>query len=228
MSKVRKGDLVDQAYAALKKKILTVQIKPGECLDEKVLMEELGIGRTPLRQAILLLKNESFIGGQPNKSSYVREFSLEEVKEIFETLMIIEKNINHLAARRITDPELEEIRKVQNDIDHAIQERDFWEITARNFEFHHLIARASRNRFLGRTHRDIRMQAERLSYISVSREFQNNMSIDKHNKNISKQHHKLMEYLKKHDSKGIEVASVEHVDSFRGRILNHLMEISYV
>lgn len=96
MAKLRKGDLVDKAYSSLKKKIITQEIKPGEYLDEKVLMKELGVGRTPLRQAIILLKKDNFVEGQPNKSPYVKEFSIGEVKELFETLMIIEKNITYL------------------------------------------------------------------------------------------------------------------------------------
>ena len=50
----KKGNLVEKAYDALKKKILCMEFKPGDYLNEKALMEELGIGRTPLRQAIIL------------------------------------------------------------------------------------------------------------------------------------------------------------------------------
>ncbi len=228
MTKLRKGDLVDKAYSRLKKKIITLEIKPGASLDEKMLMEELGIGRTPLRQAILLLKNEHFVGGQPNKSCYVKEFSLDEARELFETLTVLEKNINHLAAIRITVDELKEIRRAHDNIERAIQDREFWEITAHNFKFHQIIARASRNRFLSRMHEEIRMQSERLSYISVSREIEDNVSLCEHYKRISQQHSKIIKCLDNHDHKGIEKVSVEHVNSFQRRIVNSLMRISYV
>ena len=58
---LKRGNNASQAYELLKKKIITLQIKPGEYLDEKGLMKELKIGRTPLREAILLLKNEKLL-----------------------------------------------------------------------------------------------------------------------------------------------------------------------
>jgi len=228
MSKLRKGDLVDIAYSRLKKKIITLEIKPGESLDEKMLMKELGIGRTPLRQAIILLKNENFVGGQPNKSSYVKEFSIDEVREMFETLTILEKNINHLAAIRITDDELKKIRRVQDNIERAIQEKKYWDITAHNFEFHQIIAIASRNKFLGRMHEEIRKQSERLSYISISREIGENLSLVEHYKKISQQHSKIIECLNNHNHEEIEKVSVEHVNSFQRRIVSSFMKVSYV
>jgi len=114
-----------------------------------------------------LLKKDNFVEGQPNKSPYVKEFSFGEAKELFETLIIIEKNITFLATLRITNRELEKIKKVQSAIDRAIQDKIFWKITDHNLEFHRIIAEASGNRFLRKVNQDIRQQAERLSYVAV-------------------------------------------------------------
>lgn len=228
MTNYKRGELVDNAYNILKKKIITQDIKPGEYLDEKILMKELGIGRTPLRQAIMLLKKDNFIEGQPNKSPYVKEFSLGEVKELFETLMIIEKNITYLAVLRVTDEEIKRIEAIQTDIDKAIQEKVFWKITDYNLRFHHIIALASKNRYLFEIHKNIRSQAERLSYIAVSQELETAAGIDKHNKRISAQHHELIKCLKERDTKQIEVTAIEHIKLFQNRILNSLIDLSYL
>jgi DNA-binding GntR family transcriptional regulator len=227
MTNLKKGNLVDQAHHALRKKIITLEIKPGEYLDEKALMKEMGIGRTPLRQAILLLRNENFIEGQPHRSPYVREYSLAEMKELFETLVIVEKNATYLAALRINDRELDKVKKAHSILESAIQNKNYWEITDHNLEFHYLIAEASKNRFLCRMHQNIRMQAERLSYIAVSRELGETANLEEHNQKISKQHNALIKCLENHDVKQIGSICVEHVRLFQNRILQSFMDISY-
>lgn len=238
MAKLRKGNLVEQSFEALKKKIIKQDLKPGEYLDEKLLMKEMGIGRTPLRQAILLLKNENFIEGQPNKSPYVKDFSLDEVKELYETLAILEKNTAYLAAIRINDQELENILAIQKDHDRSIekaqskldpksQEKVCWDFTDLNFEFHQLIAKASKNRFLYKTHQNIRSQAEKFSYITFLRQLEDNGKKNEYYLNISKQHHEIIKCLKNRDHKKIGDVAVNHVRYFQNQIFNSMLDISY-
>ena len=97
----KQGDLVEKAYRALRKQIITNRLKPGEYLDEKKLISELSIGRTPLRQAFHLLKNENFVEWKPHRSPYIKELSIGEVRELFEALIIVEKNITYLFSQAI-------------------------------------------------------------------------------------------------------------------------------
>ena len=228
MAIVKKGNLVDKAYDALRKKILYMDFKPGSYLDEKALMKEIGIGRTPLRQAIILLKKDNLVEGEPHRSPYVKEFSLGEVKELFETLIILEKNVSYLACLRITNGAINKLSKINDDIDQAIQNKNFWEINNYNLEFHKIIAEASNNRFLARMHRDIRMQVDRLSYFSVSQEENENIGREKHNQTISRDHHNILKCLKNRDSKKIENISIAHVRRFQDRIASFLMNIDYI
>ena len=115
----KKSNLATQAYEILKKKIIKREIKPGEYLNEKVLMDETGVGLTPLRQAILLLKNEDLVESQPHRSAYVKDFSLEEVKELIEALVLLEKKITELSILRITAPELKRLKELLTLIDQA-------------------------------------------------------------------------------------------------------------
>ena len=238
MPKSRKGNLVELAYDALKRKIIKRDLKPGEYLDEKLLMKEIDIGRTPLRQALLLLKNENFIESQPNKSSYIKEFSLDEVKELYETLAILEKNVAYLAALRLTARELDAIKAVQGELDEVIvkteanldpdeHERLCWEFNDLNFEFHSLISMASKNRFLQKTHHAMRMQAERFSYITFLRILENSSGKTEYNQNISRQHHEIIGCLERRDTERIVAIVVDHAVFFQNQIFNSMMEISY-
>lgn len=234
----RRGNMVELAYDTLKRKIIKRDLKPGEYLDEKLLMQELGVGRTPLRQALLLLKNENFIESQPNKSSYIKELSLDEVKELYETLAILEKNVAYLAALRITAKELEAVKAVQLQLDNVIaktesnldpdeHERLCWEFNNLNFEFHILMGKACKNRFLQKTHYAICMQAERFSYITFLRILENGTDKIEYNHSISRQHHEIIRCLGKRDKNRIIKVVVDHVIFFQNQIFNSMMEISY-
>lgn len=239
MSKTRKVSQVERVYDALKKRIIKQDIKPGEYLDENSLMKDMGVGRTPLRQAVLLLKNENFIEGQPNKTPYIKEFSLDDVKELYEALAILEKNIVYLAAIRISDQELQKILRVQKDHDIIIEkmrhkldpktlERVGWEFTDLNFEFHRLIAKASNNRFLYKMHQNIRSQAERYSYITFLPKLSNECGKNEYYLDISKQHHEIIKCLKNRDKGGIGDVIVNHVKYFQHKILSNMLNISYL
>lgn len=224
MPAIKKGDLVERTYEALKKMIITLGIKPGEYLEEQALMKKLKIGRTPLRQAILLLKNEGFIESKPNRSPYVKEFNLEEVKELFESLVIIEKNISCLAAIRINKHELSELENIHNKVKKATEEKEFWHISNYNFGFHQIIAKACKNRFLEKTHYNIRVQAERLSYIAVSWGQGTTTNFEEHNTKILEQHSNLINCLNNHDWQKIEKVSIKHIRLFQDRILKSISE----
>jgi GntR family transcriptional regulator, rspAB operon transcriptional repressor len=234
----QKGNLANQAYEILKKKIIKREIKPGEYLNEKTLLEETGVGLTPLRQAILLLKNEDLVESQPHRSAYVKDFSLEEVKELIEALVILEKKITELSILRITAPELKRLKELLTLIDQAnqraVDERDAavvektsWEITELNLDFHQLIAKSARNRFLYRAYKQIRMQIQRFTYVMVRQEFFSEESPQQHYLKSSVHHHEIIRCLEKRDPQELNKIIVEHVKHFQALIFRSLMDISY-
>jgi len=228
MAPAKEGNLVDKAFRILRKKILVNEIKPGEYLDEKDLIKELGIGRTPLRQAIILLKRENLVEGQPHKTPYVKEFSLAEVKELFETLVIVEKNVNYLASQRINETDLVKISKLHDEMEQAFKNKDSLAINDLNLQFHMAISEAGKNRYLSNIHKNIRVQADRLSYMAVSREFGNARSLEEHNKKILKHHSTIIKGLERHDSTLTEKITIEHIRLFQNRIIRSFMDIDYI
>lgn len=233
-----KGNKVNLAYDALKKKIIKGELKPGEYLNENILAAEINIGLTPMRQAILLLKNEGFIESEPHRSSYVKEFSLDEVKELIEALVILENKITQLSIQRISDPELNRIKKVQDKYDSIIKEfaknndlsrieKISWKIVDLNYEFHHLIAQACKNRFLNDAYKRIRLQLERFAYASLVTELKTMIEKEAAHLDSSHHHHEILESLQKKDPKLLEQVIVEHVKYFQRTVYNALMDISY-
>lgn len=222
LKKEKKGYQTLKVYEVIKRRIITLDLKPGDVLEEKKLATELGVGRTPVREALLLLKNDNLIESQPNKTAYVKEMNLKNIKDLFESLMHIEKLTAALAAQRITPSELKEIEKTEEDLNKALIRRDFWEIESQNQKFHQLVARASDNQYLISIHKNLRTQAERLSYLAISKEWENGPALNDHLEKIKEQHKAILRCLKTKNSKSMEKLSTEHVKLFQNRIMGYI------
>ncbi len=223
-----RGRLVSHVYEVLKRKVITLELRPGEFLHEKRLMEELKVGRTPLRESILRLKVEGLVEGEPNKSSYVKDISLPGTKDLVEALLIVEKNITYLAAQRATPAHVDRIREIEERLEEAVERENAWDINTLNFDFHEAIGRASGNKVLYQVHQNLRHQAQRLSYLAVDYKANQAPSLIDHYRQIVTQHREMIELIAAHDAAAIEPVSVAHVQLFKERILNYLNDTHYL
>jgi DNA-binding GntR family transcriptional regulator len=93
--------IAERAYADLRERIVTLRLPPGTVLREDELMAELGIGRTPLREAVKRLALERFVAVQPRRGTYVTEVDAAEIVHITEVRAELEAYAAELAARRM-------------------------------------------------------------------------------------------------------------------------------
>jgi len=222
MPKEKKGYQSLNIYHEIKRRIITLDLKPGEVLEEKQLAKELEVGRTPVREALLMLKNEGLVESHPNKTAYVKEITLKDVKDLFESLGAIEKLTACLAAQKISPQALKEIKKAEKEMNKAIRLRNYWQITSQNLRFHQLIAEASDNQYLSLFHEKLRNEADRLSYLAVSRELKNNHTLDEHHKKIKNHHKEIISCLEKKRIDQLEKLSLDHIKLFQNRIMTYL------
>lgn len=223
-----RGRVVSNVYEILKRKMITLEIKPGEFLNEKRLMQELNVGRTPLRESILRLKVEGLVEGEPNKSSFVRDISLQGTKDLIEALLIVEKNIAYLAAQRATPHHIEEMKAIESQVEAAAEAQAVWDINTRNLEFHEALGRASGNKFLYQIHLNLRSQTQRLSYLALQYKAASTASLAEHYDRIIDQHRRMIEMVEARDTSGIEALCVAHIELFKQRILSYISETLYV
>jgi DNA-binding GntR family transcriptional regulator len=95
-------DLIsERAYAALRDRIVTLRLAPGTVLREDELMSELGIGRTPLREAIRRLVLENLVAVQPRSGTYVTSVDAADIVHISEVRAELEAHAAELAAHRM-------------------------------------------------------------------------------------------------------------------------------
>ena len=149
---------------AIKKGILSA----GERLMEVQLAEELGISRTPVREAIRKLEQEGYVIMLPRRGAYVSSVSVHDVQEIFEIRSALESLSIGLAARRIEPNELDELQRLLSLIEGYIKEDDIDGIVKTDIEFHDLLYQVSRNERLGVIINNLKEQLARFRKLSMS------------------------------------------------------------
>jgi len=101
--------LYKKVYANIREAIVTKKYAPGEALTESALVKELGVSRTPIREALRLLEKENLVRIYPRRGAFVNSISLDNLREIFEIREILEGEVACRVAAYISIPELEQI-----------------------------------------------------------------------------------------------------------------------
>lgn len=97
--------LAEKAYYLLRDRIISLDLPPGEALDERSLMAELDLGRTPIREALRRLADERLVEVAPRRGMFVTPIDIRDLGAISEVRSEIEAHAGHLAAERATDEE---------------------------------------------------------------------------------------------------------------------------
>ena len=102
----------DYAYETIKKLVLTAELAPDSRISRAELSEELRIGNTPMREAIIRLEKEGLFRIMPQSGTYVSKINIEEVKQAYFVRQNIEKLIFEEAAEKITSKQIKELERM--------------------------------------------------------------------------------------------------------------------
>ena len=152
-------------YAELKKRIVLLEFEPGQVLREKDLIEEFGVSRTPVREALIRLETEGLVRIVPNQGTFVSEVSFQQLRDVFEIRSFLVRLTGQLAAARITE---EELRQVKGLVGRMKKEKNAKAIMRLDSQIHDLINRATRNEVLVRMLGMLRDQMVRIWKFSPS------------------------------------------------------------
>lgn len=158
--------LGEQAYRALRAKIVRLDFAPGDVLKEDALQKELDLGRTPIREALLRLQREHFVTVIPRRGMFVSGIEVEELSLLFETRAVLEPYAARLASVRGTPEQWDEMDAAlaQTSKD-GLDDNDHLAIDRR---CHEIIWHASGNRFLWDTLDMLYAQSDRLWHLYLS------------------------------------------------------------
>nr|WP_321463053.1 GntR family transcriptional regulator [uncultured Cohaesibacter sp.] len=211
---VEKETLAQQAYNAIKQKILSQQYQPETVLTERGLAAELGISRTPLRSAISRIEKEGVVYRLDNGALLVRRVSIEQLLEIVQIRRILEGAAASRAAENGMTQALAASRKVMEsclDIDNNMAFDDFWLL---DDAFHNAVIDAAHLPILGGMIQKFRVTARRCTITRVHDKFDAQ----------ARDHLTVISAIEAGDGEAARGAMEHHFDNVRTRFLDWLAQ----
>jgi DNA-binding GntR family transcriptional regulator len=129
----------------LRERIVSPEFVGGAVLNEKVLAEEFNVSRTPVREALIRLKEEGLVSSAPGRGFYVKDIGIREFRELSEIRWSLSSLVSKLAAERITDEELEDLRLLYEDIE---EDEPLESLRSHDMQFHAVVDGATHNSVL--------------------------------------------------------------------------------
>ena len=209
--------LRDIVFKTLREAIVTGELKPGERLMEIRLANEMGVSRTPVREAIRKLEQEGLVTLIARKGAEVAPINARDLREVLEIRKALEGLACQLACQKATEEDLRGLREMNEMIRQAIEENDNERIAKLDSDFHECICVMSDNTqlisMLGRLKEHI--YRYRLEYIT-----------DVKNKYvIIEEHEKILQDLEKKNEKAIQKDIGRHIEVQEKYILNSIEEL---
>ena len=211
---IPRAALHKQVTHRLRQMLVENQIAPGAKLNERTLCEALNISRTPLREAIKALAVEGLVELLPNRGAVAVALTEADVRNTFEVMAGLESQSGMLAAQRITDSELNEIRALHLEMMAAHVRRDLSTYYRLNAVIHRAINAAAKNPVLSATYEQVNARLQALR-------FRSNQDEDKWNKAMD-EHTDMIEALQARDAPALSHVLLKHLENKRDVVIAQL------
>ena len=164
MSNISVVDLAaDRAYLAIRGLIVSLELAPGAVIDERELMQRLGLGRTPVREALRQLAQEQLVEVFPRRGMFVTGVDVRDLARISEVRGALEPEAARLAAERATDEERDELADLSDQITRSS------DLMGLDERIHRAIYAAAHNDFMEKTLGEYYVLAHRIWMIALDR-----------------------------------------------------------
>jgi DNA-binding GntR family transcriptional regulator len=203
--------LHDQVVARLRTMLVEGRIPAGAKLNERTLSEQLRVSRTPLREAIKLLAAEGLVDLLPNRGAVAVKLTETDVLNTFEVLAELEGMSGELAARRISDEQLSELRASHYEMLACFERQELSGYYRLNAQIHTLINDAASNPVLTSAYKSINARVQSLR-------FRTNQNAAKWKRAI-KEHEVMLEAMTARDSVAMRQVLVQHLYNKRDTVL---------
>lgn len=203
--------LRELVFEALRDAIIRGVLKPGERLMEVQLAEELGVSRTPVREAIRKLELEDLVVMIPRKGAYVSGISLKDIADVFEVRAAVEALAAGLAAERITAEELEELERILVKKAEIIEANDLDRLVEIDILFHECLYQASRNAKLVQIINNLSEQIHRFRSTSLASPGRMKEALE--------EHRKIVEAISERNITLAQTLAQEHIENAENSIL---------
>jgi len=203
----------EKAYRIIKDKIVTLDLKPLAVIDEQALMDDLGLGRTPIREALHRLAGEALVIIAPRRGMFVADISITDLQKIFELRIPLEGYCAQLAAQRASAAEIAQMEQVIHQLD-GLTNQDTHALMNVDRTLHQLMYDAADNEFVSDILNRLHTLSLRLWYLALDRLDDLKVSIE--------DHRQVVQALKARDAALAETLIQQHIMRFQQEIKSAL------
>jgi DNA-binding GntR family transcriptional regulator len=212
--------LTDRAYRAIKQDILVCELAPGADVTERALGERYGLGKAPLREALIRLTHEGLLQAIPRSGYRITPITIQDVQDIFALRLLLEPAAARQAAGRIDETLLKELNELCR-AGYTPGNRDSESTFLRaNRQFHVTIADASGNRRLARLLGQLLEETERLFHLGLA--------VRDRTEEMKHEHEDLVAALVNGDADGAERATIEQIDAARNMVMDGILSAPWL
>lgn len=197
--------------------IVESELKPGSKIPEKALCEKFRVSRTPMREALKVLAVEGLVRLEPNRGAWVTLITIDEVNEVFPILTVLDALSGELACKFITDAEINEVRKLHDNMVQSYRDRDLATYFTTNQDIHRAILVASRNASLFKSCEALSARMQRARYVA-------NMSDARWSEAVE-EHEEIMRALEARDGPRLSAVLAEHMRNKQDSVLRWLQTV---
>ena len=214
MVKIHNTPLGDQVYAIIWEQIVTHKLRAGDKISDLRLSEELGVSRTPIREALHRLSQDGIVRSESRRGFFVATFSSQDISEVYDIRTALEVLAVRLALPQITDAELEDEQHAVNELRGEIvagidgaEER--W--LARDRAFHRMLAQKAHNHRLESILTGLQIQIGVFQVYGIHSSPLRLLSLD--------HHQRILDALKERDPQAVERAMERHIQEVKEWVL---------
>lgn len=190
-------------FEALREAIVSGDLKPGERLMEVALAEQMGVSRTPVREAIRKLESDGLVVMTPRKGTHVAELTVKDIMDVLEVRSALDRLATGLAAGRIQPAQIRQLENIHKQYMANVQKESIEGAIRKDIEFHDAIYTATGNPRLMAAASSLREHIYRFRVIYLH---DSSTASD-----VEREHSGILEALRAGDSTGAERYAEEHV-----------------
>lgn len=196
-----------KAYEFLKSTVLTDPAAQGQFISEQEIADRIGVSRTPIREALLMLAAEELVQLVPKRGAYIAPLTGKDLRELIELRGTLERFAAEktLAGGQVPLTEMRDVLAAQQRMHGVEQAKDFIELDAR---FHALLVRAAGNDMIARTYEMLRARQVRAGLVAMFR-------VDRRKETVIAEHQAILDGL----AAGDAVATLAAIDDHLGTTL---------
>jgi DNA-binding GntR family transcriptional regulator len=208
--KTEKMDLAQKAFQGIRQMLFYNEIIPGQKIKYQDLADKIGVSITPVIHALKWLEFKNIVSHEPNRGYFVNEVSLKEIKEIYDTRLLLEVSLVPEIINSVDDESIQRLKQSQDDYFTAVDEENYYSRLMTDMKFHLTLASISQ------CHIQLKMLQELFDMLLLK--YTRNLVLLGIMDSSLKEHANIFDSLRNRDAVSLNNALSAHLDHVRTHI----------